>query len=373
MREIIASIAIAITTVSCFDNHPDFSNPKSVVEYYYSKNNNGGLESEYTLIADKCKSYLTLDEYLRFYKSRDSILNEYDYYVEEINQMPIDPSYSEYRYYEIQHMVFNKTGGDTIRDIVYKTVVNQGNQWRVIWVSNISESITNLIESQRYSEAIDMSSELLKIDPFNGGAYRQIAWSHFLLGDENRALDNIRKAIRFYPKDEDNYNVIASIYSDIGKNELAIENYKKAIDIAQSKDEKTSIYSNLSIVYSRLGKVKEAKDCLNRLLLLDSTRTHSWWIKGLIFEGESNLDSAIICYNKAMSFEPMSDHLQHQLFYSFANATYKKSQHSDENDDYLLIESKKYLLKALDLSPENIDYQLFLELLNQRDGREYTN
>jgi tetratricopeptide (TPR) repeat protein len=58
-----------------------------------------------------------------------------------------------------------------------------------------------LFYTQQYSRAIDCYQKILEIDPDNSFAWYNSACSYALLGDLDRAITNLKKAIQLNPEE----------------------------------------------------------------------------------------------------------------------------------------------------------------------------
>jgi len=159
---------IAVCLFTTCVNKIDFSNPKSVTENYYSYLYKGELESGYKLIADTCKEFVTLQDYLEYFSYYDSVFKEFKFEVQKIEQLPIDPTKLKYRRYEIKTLIINKIDKDTLISLTYRTLYNEKDKWKIIWTGNISSAAEKLDNSQRFHEAIHAYKEVLKYDPLSG-------------------------------------------------------------------------------------------------------------------------------------------------------------------------------------------------------------
>ncbi|NCD71854.1 tetratricopeptide repeat protein [Mucilaginibacter agri] len=109
-----------------------------------------------------------------------------------------------------------------------------------------------------YTEAINKFNEALKIEPENGYANYEMAFSYYALKKPDDAIGYLNKAIK-----TDNaklkvaaYSLLASIYDDNKQPQKAIDTYNEAIKI---NPDYPQIYYNLGIAYSRAGKYPEAE------------------------------------------------------------------------------------------------------------------
>lgn len=362
-----------ITIISCLivscTKKVDFSNPKSVVEEYYSLYLQDKYKSAYELIADTCKEYVTLEEYIEYNKpSTDSSSTEYDYNVKNINQLTLNPLYPKYRGYEIEVETIEKPGNDTTIYYNYFTVYNENEKWKLIWTANMYKAARKLMNSQRFSEAIQAYKQILQYDPLNGNAYHDIGRCQFRQHYLEKALINANYALELAPKNKSNYNLLAGIYGSQNNHELAIKNYKKAIEMCSTDKEKVTFLSNMTIDYLAIGKWKEALEAVNQALAIDSTFTHAWWMKGEVYLNKQNLDSALICLRKATQLEPLDDYIKEQLFFYLAYTEYTKAiskTTSSDNKVELLKSAKEHILKALDLEHDNYEYKKLLNKINR--------
>jgi len=366
-KKLIYLIIVCLTVIGCSDQ-VDFSNPKSVINQYYKLKGEGRIELEYELVADTCKEFATLQDYLNQYKTRDSLANIYTLSIQAIEQLPIDPLLPKYRLFEIHYLLITKSTKDTSEYISYETIYNEKGKWKVIWTKNLAESAENLINAEKNEEGMQVNREILKYDPLNGNAFLQMGWSQYRQGYYESAINNAKKAIELNPKNDANYNLLAGIYSAQNNNDLAVENYKKAIEMTLLESEKVYLLSNLSTTYINLLEYEEARKVLNISFSIDSNYTHAWWCKGMLYEKENKIDSAIICYKLATKLEPMDNFLQHQLYYSLANKEYIKATDktvSISNRRDCQADAKKQILKALDLQPDNDQYKELLNDINR--------
>lgn len=366
MSKVFALLVLGCIIISC-SRKVDFSNPKSVVEKYYSLRVQEKPELEYNLMADTCKEYATLQDYIEYKTSMDSLLDGVELKIKQINQLAINPSFSKYRRFEIQFVKIDKTKNDTIIDYSYCTVFNEKGKWKVVWTANIHKAASNLMDTQKFSEGMQAYAQVLKYDPLNGSAYNNIGWCQLRQNDNSNALISVTKALELSPKDESNFNLLAGIYLSQNSTELAIENYKKALSMCNSNDTKKYLLSNLSICYGSIEKYDKAKELATQVILIDSNYTHAWFCAGNIYLGVNNLDSAIICFRKAALLTPMDDYLQRRLYFDLANSEYSKvilqTLNIDEKND-LLTNAKDHILKALDLQHNNVEYMQLLYKIN---------
>ena len=365
--------AISCLLFSCADQ-VDFSNPNSVVEYYYSLRDDNEFELQYELLADTCKEFVTLQDYLNFYL--DENFGKYTYKTQNIVMLPFDSKNPKYRHFEIQRMYIGEDNQDTIKNsFSYLTVLNENGQWRVIWTGIISKAGNEFSNDGKSFDAIEAYDEVLRYDPLNGSAHRRLGWCRYKENRIGDALNNAKKAVALNPKDPFNYNLLAAIYSQQDKEELAIMSAKKAIDMTNSDLEKSVLLSNLSTSYGEMENFDEEEKAINLALKYDSTNTHAFWRKALYTYSSGKIDSAITYFQKAVALEPMDISLQFQLYEDFARLEYgyaiRQLESGDkEKRDKLLIDAKKNYLKAFELRPDNDYLKEKIDIINDKIGTD---
>jgi tetratricopeptide (TPR) repeat protein len=216
------------------------------------------------------------------------------------------------------------------------------------------------IERKRFDEAIEIYNKIVKINPFDEDALTKIGWSYLKLKNYELGIKYAKEALSLRPDYSGGYNTLAAIYRMTGENDLAIVNLKKAIDLVDDSKGKVILLTNLSVTYLRDDQFSEASISINKALEIDSTHTHSWWIKGEIFTQQEKLDSSFICLTKAVNLKPLHDYLQEQLYHDYALCLLDLSKVKlDKKEEYLKM-SQDYILKAMDLDPENKEYKTLL-------------
>ncbi len=368
MRKI--NYALVTTILLACSNSPNFSDPKSVIEKYYLFQSQEKLEKDYELLADTCKEFASLQDFLNFY-SGDTLFLTNQYSIQKITQLPLDPNNPKYRLFEIAYKIIIPKEKDTINSYTYRSVINEKGKWKVVWTGNIADAASKMENRMDLKNAIDAYNKVLKYDPLNGSAFREIGWCNYRLGNYALALSNAKKTLELSPQDESNYNLLASIYSSQNNPELAIENYKKAISMIRYEEEKVYLLSNMVDDYLSLNKVDDAKETINQAIKIDSSDTHAWWRKAAIFTKIGNKDSTIICLEKAVTLDPMDDYLQCQLYYDLSYQLYSKAKSQEttiESKQSLIDIAKKNILKALDLQSDNVEYKQLLNEINKQNN-----
>jgi tetratricopeptide (TPR) repeat protein len=119
--------------------------------------------------------------------------------------------------------------------------------------------------SKNYSEAINLYTELIKIDPENYIVYNNRGNAYFYQGDFSKAVDDHSEAIRLNDNYAEAYANRGAVYAREKRFQKAIEDYKKAIEL---KPDLINAHMNLIEILIITGDFIEANKCLEQI------RTH---------------------------------------------------------------------------------------------------
>ena len=128
-------------------------------------------------------------------------------------------------------------------------------------------------EQGQYHEAIKNYQKAIKLDPLNGAAYYEMAFSYSLLGEQRNALKAAVKAQVLAPKLEQVYVVKANILDDLGLNDMAIREYKRLIDIQPNS---LMGYINLGVSQRRAKDLDGARESFNKAIEIEPTHPSAY-------------------------------------------------------------------------------------------------
>ena len=146
-------------------------------------------------------------------------------------------------------------------------------------------------------------NKVLQLDPENVKAYRLMGYSYEIQNMFNEALINYDKSLDIEEL-SDTYNWKGHTYDLMGEILKAEEFYKKAIEL---DDNNQMALRNLSRVYLRLDKKKEARKILERLIEMPvdniSAVAGDYHSLGTIEFDENNKDKAKRLFEKALEID----------------------------------------------------------------------
>lgn len=122
------------------NNKIDRSNPETVAKEYFGLLVKGENKKAFELIADTCKKFFTLQDFLNYYKSYDSLKITKEYRVGKIVQLPFNPEHPNHRAFEIGYSIYSKDKRDTLLTKFRVTTMSEKNAWSVVWASIFMQS-----------------------------------------------------------------------------------------------------------------------------------------------------------------------------------------------------------------------------------------
>jgi len=347
MKKASTFLLIAITIGFC--NGQGFSNPKDVVKRYREltiKNQHGELYENY--LSSKSKELATKDEFIKDRQTADNIQN----IEQKIIAYPTDINTPTYRRFNVlSTTLFEK---DITKENYYYTLINENGNWKIIWTNTWLSFADKKASQGNYAEARATLEKIIEIDPFNGEAYRQLAWTYqrdqSLSNKErgNGIVKNGKYALTLEENNPWHYNTMAAYFSSIANPDLAIQYLKRGVQYCLDHKDKATFYSNISVAYLTLENYGEAEEAIKKALEIDASDAFAWYKYGQIMWSQDKNDAATAYFEKAISLPEMDNFLQPDLYYSYAACCY--------NSGKCRI-AKEYIIKALDLDPSNEKYQ----------------
>jgi tetratricopeptide (TPR) repeat protein len=348
-NKILYLIILSLITFSC-NTKVDYTNPSDVVLKYRELRNSNKIKESFELIADTCKSILTLQEYLDSYKIEDTIKGKLQFEIKVI-QLPINIKYPTFRIFEVTQQTINSITKDSSLDIYYYTTVNENNKWKILWTNHIEKAAGKLEKEQKFEEANEILLNTFKYNPMNGYVYYYLGRNYYRLNELEESNLYAKKAIEFSPKNSYNYSLQAAIFISKDMNELAIENYQIALNLCTDADERSSVYGSMGNIYLELNQLSKSKDYLLQAVSLNSNYSYNYWMLANLFVKSVNKDSALFYFDKAVNSKPMESYLQQQLYYDYANELFKSHKNTDK------IREAFYALKDTELFLDEQDFR----------------
>jgi tetratricopeptide (TPR) repeat protein len=360
----ILYILLTIILLSSCNDKVDTSNPESVATSFFELLSKNKANEAYNLIDDNSKNSQNVYDFINFYN--DTLKSPFNknckYELVGFNQINFNPDYPAYRSFEI---LYKDKIADSGNNTLTITTIKEQNGWKVIWSDILKESAESMSDEENYKEAIEIYKKITKLNPFDAEAFAGLGWAYYKIDEQKMAMTYAKKAKALRPNDDRNYNLIACIYSSLGESELAIENYEKALMFITKNKNKTLLLTNLSGEYLNMGKYKKANEIIDNAIQTDSTYLFAIFTKAMIYYHEQKLDSALIYYAKTIDRKGLENYLQKHLYYNYSLCLFDKSKLDSQNKGELLDKSLKYIVRAIDIDPDNTEYREFFIKIKQ--------
>jgi tetratricopeptide (TPR) repeat protein len=363
MKQLFLYFFCIVTSISC-TNKIDKSNPDLVIRNYLELLQKQDYKNAYKYLSDSSKKLFSYLDYLNY--KTDSTRDTFLLVKGSLKQLPSKTDLPNIKGYG--YLYFKKNDSLNVQRN-YLSVIKDSIGWGIIWTYPIFLEASKYGEKLEFDKAIQKYRSLLRIDPFNIGSMKELSWcflrENFPQYDEaekyaKQALDLTQSA--------ELYNTLASIYSNKNYHDLAIQIYFKAITSAEQKEDIKYTYGNIALEYMELKDFKNADSIINIGLRGDSTYTHFYFVKGGVKMSINELDSAIYYFRKGVKLEPLDNYLQKGMYYEFSDCLFKKATLNSKKMDSksFLIEAKDYVLKALEIDPDDKDSQELLKKIKER-------
>lgn len=158
------------------------------------------------------------------------------------------------------------------------------------------------LEMEDSQKAIEIYSELLKIDPNSFYYLFNLASAYKLSGDLDKAIETYKKAIEIDPSNQDAYFNLALILDNMGNPQESIKYYKEAIKL-NPNDMETRYFTSLSYFknrdYGHGLEYFESRLCRQSALVTQAATYPNLMNNTPIWNGEEVKDKTIYTYYEA--------------------------------------------------------------------------
>ena len=252
------------------------------------------------------------------------------------------------------------------------------------------EGIFNLAlknhQENKFEEAQDLYSQVLKINPIHSNALNNLGVVFKQLKKNNKAVNCFEKVIKIDPTNFNTLNMLGNTYKELKEIQKAIECYEKAIKI----DERNVIArNNLGVLFKQLGEFQKAKAYYKKVIEIDPKYVRAHSNLGMVLSDLGEYQKAKTCFEKAIEIDPKYVIAHNQLGvtltkleeYKKAKVYYEKAIEIDPKyaKGYLDLgvlfrklgekeKAKEYYKKAIEINPDYIEAYNNLGLLFKEFG-----
>jgi tetratricopeptide (TPR) repeat protein len=210
-----------------------------------------------------------------------------------------------------------------------------------------------LVNEERYPEAIESLSNSIVKYPNHSGLFFLRGFCYISVDDGEKSLSDFTNSITLDNKNADGYYGLALYYHYItDEYDLANSNYNKAIGLAKNNKRKFYYFGGLSQLKYDIGDYEAAIDYINQAIKINDI-SDGYYFLGLYLNENGMKKEAEEAWLKGLNKDKfVQTVMKHSIYEKLAYYYY-------DNNNY--IEALHNIEKALELSPENMDY---LELFN---------
>ena len=227
---------------------------------------------------------------------------------------------------------------------------------------------------------IEALQNILKKDPSNFQARRELSILLVNNGFNEEAEGNLRYLIKYFPDDAELYYNLGIVYEKLKNFEKARDCYQKAVELSPQED----FYYNLGDVLVELKEWDEAILAFHKVLETDQNDGNSYFNLGLCYFHKEEKNLATDCFQKAVSINPNDVYAYFYLGYiyqndgltNFAIESYKKVLEISPDYSWAYFnlgsiayksgnieEAKEYLYKTIEHNSNDIEaYKLLTKI-----------
>jgi tetratricopeptide (TPR) repeat protein len=154
----------------------------------------------------------------------------------------------------------------------------------------------------KFSEATQMLTEAVRLDPENVRGYLLLAIIHTAGNDFPEAERYYKEALRYEPENLKALTFLSELFILDQRLDKAAETYERMVEL-EKDDEFT--YFNLGIIYSKLNLLDKAEFNLKKAIEINEEYVEAQMVLGFIYEIEGRERDAIEQYNKVAEIDPL--------------------------------------------------------------------
>jgi protein O-GlcNAc transferase len=250
-----------------------------------------------------------------------------------------------------------------------------------------SQKLLDLCNRRQFIEAIQLAQSLRETFPRSFFLWNVIAGCQASLGELDKALIAMKKAVELNPTHAESYNNIGSIFERKGKFNEAIASYKRALEL---KPNYLLVCESLADVLHERGQLDEAVDIYKRALKLKPDHPEILINLGIALRELRNPDEAVTSFKRALELK--SDYPQahnnlgialkdqgklDEAVTSFKRALELKSDYPQAHNNLGIVlkdqgkldEAVTSLKRALELNPDCAETNNELGIVLQTQGK----
>lgn len=165
------------------------------------------------------------------------------------------------------------------------------------------DEVWSAIRRQEYGAALRHLQKLREGDPRNAAVWNALGWTHFVLNNDELAIEAYEKAVALAPDALEPRYRLGSLYDNAGRHADAVEAFKVCLSIDQTA---VGVYCSLGEAYSNMGRHQEAINaCKTAIELAESDGARASCYRRLAgcYEASERTVDAVNAYQAAIRLD----------------------------------------------------------------------
>ena len=149
--------------------------------------------------------------------------------------------------------------------------------------------------------AVRALSELIKEKEDFSTAYEYLADIHSDMGEKGKAIEVLRRGLRYFPSNAQMRGKLGIFLSEMGQTDEAIKELQSALSL---NEEDAELWNYLGASYWRSGQFDKAEEFYNKAIALDENYASAFNNLGSLYLSRQKPDQALVYLDRAISFDP---------------------------------------------------------------------
>lgn len=173
---------------------------------------------------------------------------------------------------------------------------------RYYWTQNYNAGVTAATAAEPdHAAASQAFAAATVIDPTEVSGWRNLAFTHYVLGASDEAIGAYRQALMVAPQDTLVLSGLSTLLVQEGRYEEAATALRELVKLAPGD---AAAFVNLGIACERLQDEAAAEDAFRQALLIDPDMALAHYGLGNLYWGQGLYEQAGAAYQKAVSEDP---------------------------------------------------------------------
>ena len=164
----------------------------------------------------------------------------------------------------------------------------------------LAEAAATYQRNQLWGNAIDLWKDSVEKSPDKYRPRFQLAFAYYEAGDYGNAIEQFQKVAELRSPTFDLLVDWALAYDAQESSDQALDKMKQAAGIERS----AHVYSQIGMIYGKMGKYPEALDALDTAQQLNPRFAMTYYTRGNVYEAQGNRTQAAEEYRQALARDP---------------------------------------------------------------------